>query len=160
MTAFFIGLTVLAAFVALWVTLVRPWLRTKSWAARFFAWIEPVEIALWRKSETILWARLKMVVGVLLTVLTQIGTLDITPIMPLVPDAYEDLFRTIFGLLPLIITLMGWIDEQLRKDTTKPIEVVAAPEAVKAALPEVVAAEVANIQAVAAIDVAKAEGTS
>jgi len=128
----------------------RPWLRKAEWAKPFFTFIEPVEIALWWKSETVLKARAKMVLGVLLTFLAQIGTLDLTPIMPFVPDQYEPTLRALFNLLPLILTVGGWVDEKLRKDTTKPLEVVAIPEA---APPEVklaaVKAEIATEKAVA-----------
>jgi hypothetical protein len=133
----------------------RPWLRKAEWAKPFFTFIEPVEIALWWKSETIFKARAKMALGVLLTFLAQIGTLDLTPIMPFVPDEYEPTLRALFNLLPMILTVGGWVDEKLRKDTTKPLEVVAIPEA---APPEVklaaVKAEIANERAVAAVETA------
>lgn len=130
----------------------RPWLRKAEWAKPFFTFIEPVEIALWWKSETVLKARAKMILGVLLTFLTQIGTLDLTPIMPLVPDAYEPILRAAFNLLPLILTVGGWVDEKLRKDTTKPLEVVAIPEAAPAEAKAAAAeADAANAHAVAVI---------
>jgi hypothetical protein len=106
----------------------REWLKSKSWAQPFFELVEPVEILLFRKSETILFARLKMLTGVLLMILSQIGTIDLTPLMPFVPDQWEPYVRAAFNLMPLIITAVGWMDESLRKTTTKPIELVAVPD--------------------------------
>lgn len=153
------AIAIVCALIAIWVLWLRPWMRDKEWAKGFFAAIEPIEIALWRKSETILWARLKMLVGVLLAVLTSLGGIDLTPIMPLVPDQYEGAIRVAFNLLPLAITAIGWIDEQLRKDTTKPLEIVALPEN---KTPELQAAvcqvEATNAAAIETVKVAKEEG--
>lgn len=156
-----------AIFAALFIALVifyavkgRAWLKTKPWAQGFFAWVEPIEIALYKKSETILWARLKMLVGVTLTLLTQFGAIDITPIMPLVPDDWANYVRTAFGLLPLAITLMGMIDEKLRNATTAPIELTALPDKVVAENPKVAEAvamaDSTKTEAVAAVVAAKA----
>lgn len=126
----------------------------------FFAKIEPIEIALWKKSETILFARLKMVAGVLLMFLTQLGTIDLTPLMPLVPDEYEPYVRLAFNMLPLVLTALGVVDERLRRDTGTPLDIVALPEAVVAASPgiqQVVAnAEQVKAEAVAMMPEAKA----
>lgn len=136
----------------------RAWLRSKPWMAGFFNWIEPWEVALYKKSETILWARLKIVTGLLLTVLTQIGTIDLTPLWPFIPDQYENWIRNGLNLTPLGISIVGWIDEWLRNRTTAPIEVVAMAERDKT--PEVKAAEVkledAKAEVVAAVQEAKA----
>lgn len=129
----------------------REWLKRQPWAQGFFAWIEPIEIVLFRKSETILFARMKILSGLILTLLTQIGSIDLTPLMPLVPDKYEPLVRGAFNLMPLIITIMGWMDESLRKTTTKPLELVAVPEAKMT--PEAV-------EAIAVADLAKAEAVA
>jgi hypothetical protein len=133
---------------ALWL---RPWLKTKAWSGGFFAWVEPIEIVLFKKSETILFARLKMVSGVVLMLLTQLGEIDLSPLMPFVPEKYSDIVRVIFNFMPLTITLVGALDEKLRNATTKPIELVAVPEAT--APPEV---KVAIAQA----DAAKAEAVA
>lgn len=142
-----------AVVVIVLVVWVRPWLRTKPWAQGFMAWIEPIEIMLWRKSETILFARFKMIVGVLLTVLTQAGSIDITPLMPFVPDKYEGILRLAFNMLPMTLTLLGALDEQLRKDTTKPLEIVALPQIkppeVAAAVAEAEATKVAAVAVIA-----------
>ena len=145
----------------LWYALQgREWLKSKEWSQGFFAWIEPVEIALYKKSHTILIARLKMLSGVILTTLTQIGAIDLTPIMPFVPDKYEPYVRAAFNLLPLVLTLMGAVDEKLRNATTKPIELVAIPEKTVAENPELAAvievAEIAKAEAVQVVVEARA----
>lgn len=121
---------VLIAIVALYAIWGRKWLKAKTWpwSKRFFETTEPIEILLWKKSETILWARLKVLVGLLLAVLTSLGTIDLAPIMPLVPDQWEPALKAAFNLLPLIITVVGFIDEKLRNGTTKPLELVAVPD--------------------------------
>lgn len=135
----------------------RAWLKSKSWAQGFFAWIEPVEIFLFKKSETILWARLKILTGLLLTAMTQLGAIDLSPLWPFVPDEYEGPIKIVLNLLPLAITLIGMIDEKLRNSVSAPIELVALAE--KDKTPEVVqavaAAEVAKVEAVAVVAEAK-----
>jgi hypothetical protein len=122
-----LGLVVL--IVVWYAAYGREWLKAKPWAAGFFAAVEPLEIMLYKKSETILFARLKMVTGLLLTALTMLGGIDLTPIMPFVPDQYHGTVRAIINLLPMAITLVGMMDERLRNTTTKPLELVAIPEA-------------------------------
>src|SRR6185503_4617498 len=102
-------------------------LKSKSWAQGFFALVEPVEIALFKKSETILVARLLSGLGIVLTFLTQISTIDLTPIMPFVPEKYAIYVQVAFNSLPLMITALGAIVERLRNQTTKPLELVAVP---------------------------------
>lgn len=148
----FIVLTIAVALLLLWYAVQgREWLKAKPWAQGFFAWIEPIEIALYKKSETILWARLKIVIGVLLTVLTYLGTIDLSPLMPFVPDEYEVYVRAAFNLLPLSISLLGMIDERLRNATTQPIEIVAVAE--NKITPKVA-------EAIAAADNAKADAVA
>lgn len=142
--------TVLLWIVVVWV---RPWARKKPWAAGFFAAIEPFEIFFYGKSETLLKARAKMVLGLLLTSLTQIGTLDLSPLMPLVPDQYATLVQVAFNLIPLIITVGGWVDEKLRDDTTKPLVLVsvAAEDMTPAVVEAIENADAAKIEAVAVV---------
>ena len=152
-------LVILAIFVSLilWYAIIgRSWLKSKSWSAGFFVWIEPIEIRIFRKSETILFARLKILTGLVLTLLTQIGTIDLTPLMPFVPDKYETMVRAGFNLLPLIITAVGWMDESLRNSTTKPLELVAVPEAklTPEAVEAIAVADMAKAEAVAAVKAA------
>ena len=140
--------------ILLWYVLGgRAWLKSKPSAAGFFAAVEPVEILLYRKSETILWARLKMLVGVVLTVLIYLGSLDLTPIMPFVPQEYHALVQALYNLLPMLITLVGMADEKLRAGTTSPLELVALPD-------KVVAENPAVAEAVAAADASKAEAVA
>jgi len=132
----------------------REWLKRRPWAASFFAKIEPVEITLWRKSETILWARFQQVLGVVLTLLMGIGTLDLSPLFPLLPEQY----KWLPSLLPLIISAAGKVEEWNRTHTTKPVELVEvpdkAPPAVAAALQQ---AEATKQNAVIAVAVDAAE---
>ncbi len=153
---------IVALLLAIYVAWGRKWLKTKPWADGYFRLIEPIEIFLFSKSETILWARLKQFTGVALTFLTQAGAIDITPLMPFVPDQYEGYVRAAFNCIPLVITLMGIVDEKLRRDTTKPLELVAiADKDITPAVASAIAvAEVAKVQAVTEIkeaEVVKAE---
>lgn len=148
MNAFLIFFTVLVV-VCVWYALQgRAWLKSKPWAQRFFAWIEPAEILLFKKSETILFARAQQVIGVLLTVLTYAGSIDLSSIKAMAPPKIQWLF----DMLPLAITALGMINEYLRNRTTKPVEVVAAPAAISPQAQAVVAAaEDATAVAVAAV---------
>lgn len=153
-------LAALAAALLIYAVWGRPWLKSKPWAAGFFAAIEPLELALWKKSETILFARLKMAIGAVLMCLAWMGDIDLTPIMPLVPAQYQAYVHTFVNMLPLLITVVGWMDEQLRKTTTKPLEVVALPDALPADVADAVAkAEAAKFEAVAVAVEAKQAGT-
>lgn len=160
MTIFAVSLFIIAFVLAVYALWVRAWLKTKPWAAGFFTWIEPFEIALYKKSETILFARLKMATGFLLMVLAQIGTLDLTPIMPFVPEKYQGILHVAVNLLPMALSVVGWLDEKLRNKVTLPIEIVAVPEKTIAENPTVAAtvadAKSTNTVAIAAIDEAKA----
>lgn len=151
----FAALAVLA-FYALWGrTIAKRNAWRWPWLERWFKFVEPYEIILFKKSETILWARLKMLTGMLLTALTQLGSIDITPLMPFVPDKYEGIVRFAWNMLPLVITVVGWMDEKQRNETTKPIALVAVPEAdmtpkVEAAIAKADAAKEAAVAVVEA----------
>lgn len=154
----------LITVLLLWYALQgRDWLKSKPWpwAQSFFAWVEPIEILLFKKSQTILFARLKMVTGLLLTYLTTIGTIDLSPWMPFVPEKYQPYVNAAVNSIPLVLVLVGWADERLRKTTTKPIELVAVPDKVVAESPvlrEAVAmADATKVEAVAVTAVAVAE---
>jgi hypothetical protein len=156
---FFIIIAALTAFVVVYVVWLRKWLKTKPWSQGFFTWIEPFEIALFKKSETIFWARFKMFIGVLLTTLTQTQTINITPLLPLVPDAWEPVITVAFNLLPLTITVVGMIDEKLRNETTTPLAIVALAEKdmTPAIIEAVAVADAAKVEAVAVVKVAEVE---
>jgi hypothetical protein len=151
-----IALVLLFAFLIWYALKGRAWLKVQPWAAGFFECIEPIEIALYKKSETILLARAKVFVGVLLSVLSYLGTIDLTPLMPFVPDQYEAYVRAVFNLIPLSISLLGLIDEKLRNQTTQPIEITAAPvNAMPSQVKEAIAmADATKAEAVAAVVIA------
>lgn len=152
-----IALAVITAAIALYVVWLRPKMRKTRWGARFLDWIEPMERVLWWKSETILWARLKIALGIILSALAQAGTINLTPFLPFVPEKYQGVANALIGFLPMLISLDGTIGERLRRDTTKPLVIVAmrtdAPEEVKAAAAD---AEAVTRDAVAAAVEAKA----
>jgi len=138
----------------------REWLKTKPWANSFFTAIEPAEIALFKKSETILFARTATALGAILTMLTQLGEINIAPILPFVPPKYATLVQELYSCLPLIISFFGMIVEWLRNRTTKPIELVAVPDKVVADSPKlteaVAMADATKVEAVQAVADAKA----
>jgi len=147
MTVLALSLFVLSLALTWYALWGRAWLKTKSWAKPFFDLIEPLELVLFKKSETILFARMKMVTGLLLAFLTQIGTIDLTPIMPFVPEKYQSWVHAAFNLAPLMLSIVGWMDEKLRNRTTLPIEVVSVPDKVMAENPKV--AEAVSVAAIA-----------
>lgn len=159
----FIAMLAIAGFFVWYVLWGRTWLRPKPW----MQWLytskvgEWIEINVFKKSETILFARFKIVIGMLLTVLTQTQAIDITPLMPLVPSGWEGIVTFGWNLIPLTITALGWVDEQLRYKTTLPIDVVSLPEDEKQK-PEVAAAvaklDEAKVEAVAVAKEATADG--
>jgi len=153
----------LALFVALllWYAIHgREWLKTKPWAQGFFELVEPVEIVLFKKSETILFARLLSGLGVVLTMLQQFDGVDLTPILPFIPDAYKLYVTVAINSLPMLISGLGYIVERLRNRTTKPIELVSVPDKVVAESPKlteaVAMADATKTEAVAAVAQAKA----
>jgi hypothetical protein len=153
------------AIVALiiWYALAgRKWLKSKTWAQGFFAWIEPLELALYQKSETILIGRLLSIGAFIVTfydgLATFVRSLDLTPVttrifdaLSIPPDMRNLSISAFIGLIGLVIS---W----LRKRTTKPLELVAVPEAkvTPAAAVAIAQADVAKDQAVAAVAEAKA----
>jgi hypothetical protein len=155
---FLIVLAVLAAVLLIYALVGREWLKSKTWAQGFFALVEPVEIALFKKSETILFARLKIVTGFVLTILTQFGAINLAPFIPFVPEKYQTWVNIAVNAMPMLLSVVGMIDEWLRNRTTKPIELVAVKEATAA--PEVKSAiaqaELAKDIAVSTVADAKA----
>lgn len=124
-------LIILAIITALllWYALQgRDWLKAKPWAQPFFAWVEPIEIKLFKKSETILFARSLSLLGGVLTFLTYIGNINLSPIIPFVPEKYQTIVNVAVESLPLLISVIGGMVEWLRNRTTKPIELVAVAE--------------------------------
>lgn len=154
MTAFTICLAVLSILILAYV-LGEKWLKAQSWSAPFFAWIEPVEIALWRKSVSILWARFLQVMGFMLTLLASLGQFDLTPLMPFLPNRLQWLPSA----LPLIVSIAGAIQEKLRKESTKPLALVEVPsDAPPNVLAAVAVAEASKDKAVAVVEASTASG--
>lgn len=152
--AFFVGLL-------LWYAIVgRNWLKQQSWADGFFKLVEPIEIVLFKKSETILFARLLSGLGAVLTFLTQLGEINLAPIIPFVPEKYQFIVTFAVNCLPLVISGLGAIVEWLRNRTTKPLELVSVPDKVVAESPKlneaVAMADATKVEAVQAVAEAKA----
>jgi len=155
-----IVLAVITGLLLIYALWGREWLKTKSWAQPFFAWVEPIEIVLFRKSETILFARLKVVWGVALTVLMQLSSAKLAPLLPFIPEKHRGIAEAAINSLPLLLSLLGAADEKQRLTTTKPIELVAVPDKVVAETPKlaeaVAMADATKVEAVAAVAEAKA----
>lgn len=148
-------LAIITALVIVYAVFVRPWLREKAWASWFFRLVEPIELHLWRKSEALLVGRWFQFVGLLSTVHGFLGQIDWTLMAILTPDWIDPYLPA----MPLILNILGWVIELLRKDTTKPLELVAVPEVKPPEVEEKIkAAEVAKVEAIAAVQVAKVEG--
>src|SRR5687767_601348 len=81
-----IALAVLTALVALFVVVIRPWMRKQPWAQPFFDKIEPIELALYRKSETLLWSRWQAFLAFIMVALPAIGAFDVTPFLIFFPE--------------------------------------------------------------------------
>jgi hypothetical protein len=110
--------------LALWVTLIRPVIRKMPFFTPFFDAVEPIERVLWLKSETILFARGLQLLGGTLSFLAYLGTLDLTPLIAMLPDKH----KWIAPLLPLFFNVIGTVQELLRRDTTQPLVVTAMPK--------------------------------
>ncbi|WP_375764243.1 hypothetical protein ACE10X_13250 [Bradyrhizobium sp. Pha-3] len=159
-----IALLILALIIAigfLYALVLRPWLKKQAWAQTFFAWIDPIELALYKKSETILFGRLVWVGSGIVwgydSLAQFVPSLDLTPITTrlfdwlAVPPDMRSLSVTAF------IGILGLLINKLRKTVTKPLELVAVPDAkLPPAVAQAVAqAEVAKEAAVQAVAEAK-----
>lgn len=127
----------------------RDWLRKQPWTAWFYSWVEPVEIVLWRKSETILLARSAQVLGLVTGILGFLGVIDLSPFLIFVPEKH----RIWVGAIPsMALALNGIIIELFRRNTTKPLELVELSDNVSPKVAAAVeAAEVAKVEAVAVV---------
>jgi hypothetical protein len=162
MTVILIIAAIIFIGLLLYAMLVREWLKKQLWARAFFAWGEPFEIAMFKKSETILAGQLVWLGGALVSGYDAIAVfatgLDLTPITTRVFD-FARIPEDMRGLAGTIVfMLIGRMMIRLRKRTTKPIEVVAI--AAKDVTPQVAAAlasaDIAKDNAVAAVNEAKA----
>lgn len=138
----FIGVLIVIAGILLFYALVlRPWLKTKPWAQGFFAKIDALELALFKKSETVLAGRLLWLGSGLVTVYDAVGvffsSLDLTPIQTRVFD-FLHIPQDLRGLtLSAFVMGVGLMIVNLRKKTSKPLELVAVSDKDVAANPRV-----------------------
>jgi len=156
-TIFIAILVIIVCLIVLYALVGRPWLKTKPLGQRFLAWVEPVELALFKKSETILMGRLLWIGSLFVSLYDGIAvyasSLDLTPITTRLMDFLhipQDLRGlTVSGFLMAI----GLMINNLRSKVTKPIELVAVSDS--AATPQQTAAiakaDAANSQAVATV---------
>lgn len=129
---------ILAAILAVivWYALAgRAWLKKQAWANSFFAWIEPLETALYKKSETILMGRLLWAGSLFVTAYDSIAvfasSLDLTPITTRLFD-WLSIPPDMRGLtISAFIGIIGLMINRLRRTVTKPLDQVAAPDAPK-----------------------------
>lgn len=133
--------------VLVYALALRPWLKTKPWAQVVFTKIEPLEIALFKKSETVLVGRLVWLGGSVVTIYDGIATyfsnMSWEPLTTRVMDLLH-VPQDLRGLtLSATLTGLGLAIVHLRKRTTQPLTLVAAP----ADLPPVAAAAVARADA-------------
>lgn len=154
MTVFLLVLALLVALAFIYALILRPWLKKQAWAQGFFASIDTLESALFKKSETILVGRLLWIGGLFVTfydgLATFVHSLDITPLTTRIfdwlqiPPDMRNLSATAF------IGIIGLIINKLRKATTKPLELVAVPDAkvTPAAAAAIAQADAAKDQAV------------
>lgn len=161
MTIFLLVLALVVALGFIYALVLRPWLKKQVWAQGFFASVDGIESTLFKKSETILVGRLLWVGGLLVTfydgLATFVHSLDITPLTTRIfdwlqiPPDMRNLSATAF------IGIVGLLINRLRKTTTKPLEVVALPQAqvTPAAAQAIAQADAANQQAVQAVAEAK-----
>ncbi len=154
----FIGAFFIIAGILLFYALVlRPWLKNQSWAQGFFAKVEGLELALFKKSETVLAGRLLWLGSGLVTIYDAVGvfftSLDLTPIQTRIFDALH-IPQDLRGLtLSAFVMAIGVMMVKLRKTTTKPLELVALPDKVVAENPKVA-------EAVAMADATKTEAVA
>lgn len=123
-----ISLAIFFSVVAIYAVVVRPWLRKKTWMQWFFAnpWVEWIEITLWRKSETIMVARAMQVIGIIGSVAGYLGGIDYSIFAPVVPEKWQPFLP----LLPVVFNGLGSMMAALRRDTTRPLDLVDVPQSV------------------------------
>lgn len=148
--------SVFLVLILIWALFLRPWLKRHGYIQGFFSTVEPIERRLYKKSETILYARLNQIGGFLLIVLPAIGAFDPTPYMPFVPEKHRWWVQAVPGVA---VSVNGIVCEHLRRTSTKPLDQVAisdqAPPEVKEAIAQ---ADAAKDNASIVIQQAKEEG--
>jgi len=157
MTTFLLVLALITALGFLYALVGRKWLKTKPWAQGFFSAIEPIEIALFKKSETVLVGRLVWFGGLVVTAydgfLAYFSSLNFAPLTTRIMD-FLHIPPDMRGFtLSAFVTALGLAIVRLRKTTTKPLELVAVADAAvtPAAALAMDRAETAKDNAVAAV---------
>lgn len=159
MTIFLACVVILVCLIVLYAMWLRPKLKTTAWGARFLAWVEPVEVTLFKKSETILMGRLLWVGGLFVSLYDGIATfahsLDMTPLTTRILDLFhvpQDLRGlTVSGFLMAI----GLMINNLRSKITKPLSLVEVPES-KITSEQAAAIERADVVTAEAVQTVKA----
>lgn len=147
-------------FVLVYALVLRSWLKQQSWAQAFFTKIEPAEIALFRKSETVLIGRLVWLGGAIVTAydgfIAYFSSLNFEPLTTRAMD-FLHIPPDMRGVtLSAVVTALGLAIVRLRKATTRPLDLVSAPEALPpAAAAAIVRAEITKDAAVTAVQDAK-----
>jgi len=157
MTIFLLVLALVVALAFIYALVLRKWLKSQSWAQGFFSAIEPFEIALYKKSETVLLGRLVWFGSLLVTAydgfMAYFSTLNFAPLTTRLMDFLHipDDLRSF--TLSAFVTALGLAIVRMRKTTTKPLELVAVPDAqvTPAAAQAMARAETAKDQAVDAV---------
>lgn len=147
-------LCLIVAVLFLYAIVIRPWLKNQPWAVRFFAWIDPLELALFKKSEQVLAGRLLWLGGLIVGAYDAVGayfsSLDFTPLTTRVFD-WLHIPQDMRGLtLSAFVTALGLMIVNLRKKVTKPLELVAVSDKQVAENPHIA-------EAIAMADSTKAE---
>jgi hypothetical protein len=147
---------ILVGALMLYALVIRPLIRKTTWGAAFLDKIEAAEIALYKKSETMLVGRLVWVGGLLVSAYDALAEfakqLDLTPLTTRIFDALH-IPPDLRGLTASAAVMgLGFMIVKLRKDTTKPLALVAAPAALPSSTKAAIAqADAAKEQAVAAV---------
>lgn len=133
MTAFLLILALIVVFAFVYALVIRKWLKTKTWAQGYFTAVEPFEIALFKKSETVLVGRLVWFGGLMVTLydgfVAYFSSLNFEPLTTRIMD-FLHIPTDLRGFtLSAFVTALGLAIVRLRKTTTKPLELVAVPDA-------------------------------
>src|SRR6185369_9679106 len=133
MTGFLLVLALIVVLALLYALVLRKWLKARPWAQGFFSAIEPIEIFFFKKSETVLVGRLVWFGGLLVTAydgfMAYFSSLNFAPLTTRIMDFLhvpEDLRAVVISAF---VTALGLAIVRLRKTTTKPLELVALPDA-------------------------------
>lgn len=154
----FIGaLFVIAGILLFYALVLRSWLKNQTWAQGFFARVDALELTLFKKSETVLVGRLLWLGSGLVTAYDAVGvffsSLDLTPLTTRIFD-WAHIPQDMRGLaLSAFVTGVGLVIVNLRKKTSKPLELVAVSDKDVAANPKVA-------EAIAMADATKAEAVN